>query len=283
MGGLPDDDPVQKSEKRLKEFYTAMVTALMERDDSNFLGEAFLTELLDRCIQRNDINRDPQALAFLTMISVLKKAIAIQEDNLPNTLFRDTFGIDDKDAIAQAAFFFQTGILSPAKADVHITLLLALIERTSELTITSAKEYLIFFERLISFSEAGVYTSEHSDFPDVRHQRIALLYAAMPDPRATWLNTWRLLSGVRYKLRCSLFDAQASEWRAVLNFMLACGLSTCTLLSEGGEHSEARALHDSVTQKLASYSQWDWIQEHFFVKFQQVSGKIGEAIAKTCD
>lgn len=259
---------VDEAKARLVRLYAGMVAALVTREDKYFLGGAFLAEILARRVRRGDVERDPQAQALFLLGNALKESLALPAGGLSDTLFKDTFGVAEEEATAQAGIFAQTGIFLPQCSGLRLTLLLTLVERTPELTENYARRYLRFFNLLLCFKNAGLYTSEHSEFPDERHEKMALVYAAMTDPQANWLETWQKLSGIRYKLRYLLFSEESNDQRYVLNFVLVCGVSVCRLLAKQGEIDASHALLAVVKQRVADYSHWDWVQERFFDKIK---------------
>ena len=272
-----NSNDVNDKKTQLGNLYKDMVSAMMTRDDKFFLGEAFLVEILARRIHRRDVDRDPQALALSIFGDALKEALAFPEGELSDTLFTNTFGVAEEEAAAQAGIFAQTGIPLPHRSRFHLTSLLALVERTPKLTEEHAKNYLHYFNILLCFKDAGLYTSEHSDLPDERHEKIAKVYAAITDPQASWQETWRQLSGVRYKLHTFLFNEESSEQRYVLNFVLVCGVIACKILETQGKRTESHALLHVVKQAMADFAQWDWFQERFFTKLQELILSDGNA------
>lgn len=259
---------VDEAQAQLTRQYADMVAALMKREDKYFLGKAFLAEILTRRVHRHKVKRDPQAHSLLLLSNALKEALSFPSGDLPDTLFSDTFCVGEEEVAAQAGFFTQTGIPFSQHSGLHLTSLLALIERTPELTEDYAQLFLRFFSILLCFKDAGLYTSEHSDFPDVRHEKMAQVYAATTDPQMNWQGTWRQLSGVRYKLRAFLFNEASNEQRYVLNFVLICGVCAYKILELQNKCIESHALRHTVSQSIADYSHWDWVQERFFAKLQ---------------
>jgi hypothetical protein len=277
------DEPHRANNKEMFEnviddltcLYSSTIEKLMSRDDCKFLGEAFLAELLARNVYSYNHGRDPQKEALTLFIHILSSKLSLPQDAERSSWPEHTFGISREQTTSQASQFLQTGILGTGIERLNITSLRTLLAREPAITSANAQQYLDFVKILLSYRDTGFYTTEFSDFPDDRHRDIASLYVASTDPCESWRQTWQYLSGVRYKLRFSLFNSDSNEQRYALNFVLASGIAATQLLKEQNKTELAALLSKAIENSISNLVAWDHSQERLYPKMLKLVYKIG--------
>lgn len=238
--------------KESPELFRTAAEVILQRPDGLFLASNYICHIM----QWNTPDESDTWSSSHEFAKAIVHALA-KKTSLANLKSMLSWSPQPNDTLCEAQELgISTGLDAKPTVEELSTAITLLAETTT--LEENASELMLLFEQALFAKNNGIHVLRHSGRVSVTplHYNLAKLYAYSESPAKRWADTWRLLSGVRFRLRQTPFasDEKAPPSDALLATTIV-GIALYDTLSQSDlRQEEPTSLLGALWD--AAYSMW---------------------------